>query len=181
MAARILHHLYYLGGNAVPCSIICSLVDPLDLIVVMCILKGNFLVREDDAEGTYNMHPLVFLSLKKIITGERPETDGSDIEQELEWYTQAVIAFGNHYPDPNSKNREWWKNCFERLLSDGSEKSDSVRIALALVYNKESKHLTYTEEQPDELWKKRVEGILYLSEGTQQIRCCRSVSPDSQD
>ncbi|KAJ8068617.1 hypothetical protein OCU04_002324 [Sclerotinia nivalis] len=219
MAARILHHLYYLGGNAVPRSIICSLVDPLDLIVVMCILKGNFLVREDEAEETYNMHPLVFLSLKKVITGERPETDESYIEQELEWYTQAVIAFGNHYPDPNSKNREWWKNCFERFLGDGSKNSDSVRIALALVYNKESKHLvsrglyndalkmataavdtlpeaiphehlnvlqnhlsllellakygelrealqTYTEEQPDELWKKRVEGILYLSEGT---------------
>ncbi|TGO47076.1 hypothetical protein BOTNAR_0546g00030 [Botryotinia narcissicola] len=204
MAARILHHLYYLGGYAVPRSIICSLVDPLDLIVVMCILKGNFLVTEDDTSETYSMHPLVFLSLKK---------------QELEWYTQAVVAFGNHYPDSNSKDREWWKKCFERFLGDGSKNSDSVRIALALVYNKESKHLvrmglyndalkmathavdtlpeaiphehldvlqhhlslldllakygelrdalqTYTEEQPDELWKKRVEGILYLSEGT---------------
>ncbi|ESZ96138.1 hypothetical protein SBOR_3468 [Sclerotinia borealis F-4128] len=219
MAARILHHLYYLSGNAVPRSIVCSLVDPLDLIIVMCILKGNFLVTEDDAEETYNMHPLVYLSLKKIITGERPETDQSDIEQELEWYTQAVIAFGYDYPDPDSKNREWWKKCFQHFLSDRSKNSDSVRTALALVYNKESKHLvrrglyndalkmataavdtlpealphehlnvlqnhlslldllakygelrealnTYTEEQPDELWKKRVEGILYLSEGT---------------
>ncbi|RAL59852.1 hypothetical protein DID88_000481 [Monilinia fructigena] len=219
MAARILYHLYYLGGNSVPRSIISSLVDPLDLIIVMCILKGNFLVTEDDVEETYNMHPLVFLSLKKVITGERSETEESDVEQELEWYTQAVVAFGNHYPDPNSNNREWWKNCFEHFLGDGSKNSDSVRIALALVYDKESKYLsrrglynealkmataavntlpeaiphehlnvlqnhlslldilakygelrealqTYTEEQSDELWKKRVEGILYLSEGT---------------
>lgn len=219
MAARILHHLYYLGGNGVPRSIICSLVDPLDLIVVMCILKGNFLVTEDDTSETYNMHPLVFLSLKKVITSERPETEESETEEELEWYTQVVVAFGNYYPDQSSKDREWWKTCFERFLSDGSKKTDSVRIALALVYNKESKHLvrrglyndalkmathavdtlpeaiphehlnilqhhlslldllakygelrdalqTYTEEQPDELWKKRVEGILYLSEGT---------------
>ncbi|KAG4027579.1 hypothetical protein MFRU_028g00020 [Monilinia fructicola] len=222
MAARILYHLYYLGGNSVPRSIISSLVDPLDLIIVMCILKGNFLVTEDDVEETYNMHPLVFLSLKKVITSERLETDESDVEQELEWYTQAVVAFGNHYPDPNNKNREWWKNCFEHFLGDGSKNSDSVRIALALVYNKESKYLsrrglynealkmataavdtlpeaiphehlnvlqnhlslldllakygelrealqTYTEEHPDELWKKRVEGLLYLSEGTNKF------------
>ncbi|KAM3069623.1 hypothetical protein ACMFMG_005724 [Clarireedia jacksonii] len=218
-AARVLHHLYYLGGSLVPRSVITSLVDPIDLIVVLCILKGHFLVTEKDVEGTYNVHPLVFLSLKKMITRERSETDQEDIKQELEWYNQAVIAFGTHYPEPDCDDRGWWKACFEHFLKDGSQDSDAVRISLASVYNKESKYLirrglynealqmataavnilpeaiphehlnivqnhlslldilakygelrhalqTYAEDQPEELWKKRIEGILYLSEGT---------------
>ncbi|TVY58085.1 Nephrocystin-3 [Lachnellula cervina] len=147
IASRILYKIYFLGGTSVPRDVFSS-SDQLEMIITMNLLRGHFVLVENPV-NTYTIHPLVFLAIRQIIESERPETDEEDIQQEHIWFEEVVVAFSEFYPDAGSENRDWWRSCFSHLLGGFDLHSDSLRISVSKIHQKESAYFqrkgSYTE------------------------------------
>ncbi|RDL39610.1 Uncharacterized protein BP5553_03950 [Venustampulla echinocandica] len=135
--SQMLYQLYFLGGNSVPQSLF-SMTDPLDMILILVILKGHFLITEDTSNGTYSLHPLVYLAMRKIFLSERLEEEEDDIKEEREWYEDIMTTFSEFYPDSNNEDRAWWRGCFAQFLLGCDLQIYSLRLAVATVHKKES-------------------------------------------
>jgi tetratricopeptide (TPR) repeat protein len=137
--SRILYQLHYLGGESVPLDLF-SATDPLDMLIIMFILKGHFLVSEVDTTATYTLHPLVCLAMQSILDGVRPETDQEDIKKERIWFEQIVKTFSEWYPDAESEDRAWWRTCFTHLLGSCDLQINPIRLAIAKIHRKEASY-----------------------------------------
>lgn len=135
--SRLLYQIYYLGGKSVPIALV-STDDPLNKILLMLIVKAHFMLNEDTVNQTFSIHPMVYLAMRKALSSERPLADESDIAEERRWYDEAVLAFAKHYPDANCENRAWWKECFAHLITGYNLHNDTLRIAIATIYHRES-------------------------------------------
>ncbi|EPE27045.1 P-loop containing nucleoside triphosphate hydrolase [Glarea lozoyensis ATCC 20868] len=136
-ATRILFQLYYLGGDLVPLALF-SATDPLDMLIIMFILKGHFFVAEVGSSGTYTLHPLVCLAMQNLFKSVRPETDKEDVVQERKWFEEIMITFSEWYPDAESEDRAWWRTCFAHILNDCDLQVNSLRLAIAKIHRKEA-------------------------------------------
>ncbi|TVY85502.1 Kinesin light chain [Lachnellula suecica] len=134
-AAQILFKSYYLGGNAVPGRILSSF-DHLETIITMNILRGHFVMVEERAD-TYTVHPLAYLAIRRILEGERPQTDKDNIEEEQRWFEEVVVSFSDFYPDTNSEDRDWWRSCLTQLGSYDLN-INPLQTSIARIYHKES-------------------------------------------
>jgi hypothetical protein len=103
---RILYQMYALGGTSVPRSIFSS-IDRLDMIITIYLLKGHFLAVEDESNGTYTIHPLVYLTLRKLFESQRTQVEEDDIQEESKWLEEVALAFPKQYPDANNDDRSW--------------------------------------------------------------------------
>ncbi|KAI6709067.1 hypothetical protein JHW43_008404 [Diplocarpon mali] len=133
--SRFLYQLYFLGGDTVPWKIFSS-DDPLDVVIAMVLLKGNFLVSEDPTQQTYSLHPLVYLAIRNSLGSEESEEGGA--LEERKWYEDIVLAFSREYPDSAQDSRAWWKKCFAHLVGGYTLHNEALQIAVASVYFRES-------------------------------------------
>jgi tetratricopeptide (TPR) repeat protein len=134
--SRLLYQLYFLGGISVPLTIFS--MDPLDMIITTNLLKGHFIVVEDASNQTYTIHPLVYLSIRKILEGERPQADENDVVEERKWFEDIILAFSKQYPDAKCDTRAWWKDCFAQLIVGSDLSNDNLRNSVAKIYHRES-------------------------------------------
>lgn len=134
---RFLYQLFFLGGISVPKAIFSS-YDPLDMVIILFLIKGHFLIVEDASDQTYTIHPLVYLTIRNAIGLERSDLEGPEILEERQWYEDVVLAFSDHYPDAKSDSRAWWKDCFAHLIGGYDLHNDALRIAVATIYQRES-------------------------------------------
>ncbi|KAE8441173.1 hypothetical protein EG329_005802 [Mollisiaceae sp. DMI_Dod_QoI] len=135
--SRFLYQLFFLGGASVPKAIFSS-YDPLDMVIILFLIKGHFLVVEDSSNNTYTIHPLVYLTIRNAIGLERSESEGVEILEERQWYEDVVLAFSKNYPDAKSDSRAWWKDCFAHLIGGYDLHNDALRVAVATIYQRES-------------------------------------------
>ncbi|KAF8866983.1 hypothetical protein BDZ45DRAFT_180354 [Acephala macrosclerotiorum] len=135
--SKFLYQLFFLGGTSVPKAIFSS-YDPLDMVIILFLIKGHFLVVEDASNQTYTIHPLVYLTIRNAIGLGRSESEAVDILEERQWYEDVVLAFSNHYPDAKSDSRAWWKDCFAHLIGGYDLHNDVLRVAVATIYQRES-------------------------------------------
>ncbi|KAK2629382.1 hypothetical protein QTJ16_000202 [Diplocarpon rosae] len=133
--SRFLYQLYFLGGNTVPWKIFSS-DDPLDMVITMVLLKGNFLIAEDSTQHTYTLHPLVYLAIRNSLGSDRSEE--ADTSEERKWYEDIVLAFSREYPDSTQDSRAWWKTCFAHLVGGYALHNEPLQVAVASVYYRES-------------------------------------------
>lgn len=133
--SRFLYQLYFLGGDSVPWNIFSS-ADPLDMVITMVLLKGHFLLTEDTSNQTYTFHPLVYLAIRNSLDSGKDNDD--EILEERKWYEDIVLAFSREYPDSNQDSRAWWKKCFAHLIGGYSLHNDSLKVAVAAIYHRES-------------------------------------------
>jgi len=102
--SRILFQLYFLGGTSVPLSIFDS-VDNLDLILIMALLKGHFLLAQTD-DQTFTIRPLVYLAIKNTLEMGNRKLDDPDVQDEKKWQEQALVEFAKQYPAAENKIRK---------------------------------------------------------------------------
>ncbi|PBP23325.1 hypothetical protein BUE80_DR005892 [Diplocarpon rosae] len=133
--SRFLYQLYFLGGDTVPWKIFSS-DDPLDMIITMVLLKGNFLIAEDSTQRTYTLHPLVYLAIRNSLGSDQSEE--ADAFEERKWYEDIVLAFSHEYPDSAQDSRAWWKTCFAHLIGGYTLHNEPLQVAVASVYYRES-------------------------------------------
>jgi hypothetical protein len=136
-ATGVLFQLYFLGGVSIPSSLFAS-VDGLDLIIIMSVLKGHFLVFERDE--AYNIHPLVYLAIKATVESKRPAEDAHDINREKVWHRKILHAFSRRYPGPDSEDRDWWRGTLDHIISGCDPKNDPAGSSVAAIHLKESKY-----------------------------------------
>lgn len=149
-ATRILYQIYFLGGKSVPRDIF-SGMDQLDMIIIMFILQGHFLVVEDSTNGTYTIHPFVYLAIRSIQQGHRPEADEENIKEEREWHEEIITTFSDWYPNSHDEDRAWWRNCFAHVLAGCDLQVNCLRRAIAKIHRKESSYFTQRGRYNDAL------------------------------
>lgn len=136
-AARILFKLYFLGGTSIPFSIFAS-VDQLDMILIIAIIKGHFLLARTD-DDNLTLHPLVFLAIKRMIDMDERNLDDPNVKEEKKWQEEILIEFSKQYPGADCKKRDWWATWFPSILSSFKEQTDSIRVAVAAIHDKDSR------------------------------------------
>jgi tetratricopeptide (TPR) repeat protein len=135
-ASGVLFQLYFLGGASIPRSLFP--IDPFDLILIMGVLEGHFLVFKRD--DTYNIHPLVCLAMKaSLATSKVPDNDDY-VNREKVWHRKIVHTFSRHFPDPFREDRDWWKDTLDHILTGYDPKSQCFGSSIASIYLKESKY-----------------------------------------
>lgn len=135
-ASGILFQLYFLGGTSIPRSLFS--IDTLDLIVIMGVLKGHFLVFERD--DAYNIHPMVYLALKASLDGRKGNDDDYDVNREKVWYRKILNAFSRKYPGVRDEDRGWWRGILDHILTEHDPTIQTVGYSIASIYLKESKY-----------------------------------------
>jgi tetratricopeptide (TPR) repeat protein len=136
-SVRILFQLYFLGGASVPSSIFAT-VDHLDMIIMMGILKGHFLLARTE-DDTLTLHPLVFLAIKKVLELDERKADDPAVKEEMKWHEAILVDFSKQYPGADCKKRDWWATWFPSILSNYKVQADSLRVAVATIHDKNSK------------------------------------------
>ena len=135
-AAKVFYQLFVLGGVSVPRSLFAALMDSLELVIVITILKGHFLVSEDRDGDTLSIQPLIYLAMKKQLQESEvlfPEA--------MRWKSEIFHVFSKHYPDGEVEDIEWWRNCFANAFAKLDLEEDESRLSMAAIYDKESKCL----------------------------------------
>lgn len=135
--SRLLYQTYYLGGKTVPSSLVTT-SDPLDKILLMLIIKAHFMIDEDVVNDTLSVHPMVYLAMRKALASERSLSEEAAMLEERKWKDEVVVKFSKHYPDAHINNRKWWNDSFAHLINGYSLHSDTVKIAIATIYQRES-------------------------------------------
>lgn len=139
-AAQILFKLYFLGGTWVLSSIFES-VDHLDIIIIITtILRGQFLLARMD-DGSLTLHPLALLAMKKLIDLNQRKPDNPDVKEEIRWHEERLIEFSNQYPVADCKERDWWATWFPSIRSNCRVQTDSIRVAVAVIHDKDLRFL----------------------------------------
>lgn len=134
---RILFQLYFLGGTSVPASIF-AWVDSLDMIISAAILKGHFLLARTE-DSTLTLHPLVYLAIKKSLDMDDRKPDVSEVQEEKKWHEEILVEFSKQYPGADCKKRDWWATWFPSILSSLKTQTDSLRVAVATIHDKDSR------------------------------------------
>lgn len=137
---RFLYQLYYLGGSSVPWKVFSS-DDPLDMVIVLVLLRGHFIIIEDPVHQTYTFHPLVYLAIRNYLGSNNTERTEDDVSEEGKWYDDIVLSFSREYPDSTQDNRAWWKQCFAHLTGGYKLHSNALKVAVATIYHRESTFL----------------------------------------
>lgn len=135
--SRFLYQLFFLGGISVPKAIFSS-YDPLDMVIILFLVKGHFLIVEDVSNQTYTIHPLVYLTIRNTIGLPTSGSEGAEILEERLWYEDTLLAFADQYPAAQNDNRTWWKDCFARLIGGFELHNDTLLIAVATIYQREA-------------------------------------------
>ncbi|EKD19935.1 uncharacterized protein L3040_002384 [Drepanopeziza brunnea f. sp. 'multigermtubi'] len=135
--SRFLYQLYYLGGVSVPWKVF-SADDPIDMVIILVLVRGNFIIVEDVSQQTYTIHPLVCLAIRNYLASIDGGRSEDDIAEERNWYDEIILSFSKVYPDATQDTRAWWKQCFAHLIRGYKLHNNALKIAVATIYHRES-------------------------------------------